>query len=104
VALDARLARQLTAASRKQEQWRIRRDDLIREAAAQGASLREIAAAVGLSNTGVLRALRRLEMHHLTPPPDEDAAHDGEELELLTPNEHAIRHRGKLRSDGSPSK
>ncbi len=59
VPLDADLARRLAAAGRKTEEWRTRRDELVREAHRSGASLREIAVAVGLSNPGVLRIVRR---------------------------------------------
>lgn len=59
MALDPRLLRELTAAGRKAEQWRTKRDSLIRQAHSDGASLREIAAAVDLSNPGVLRIVRR---------------------------------------------
>lgn len=63
VALDPRLARALGNAGRKTEEWKTRRDALIREAHEAGASLREIAAAVGLSNPGVLRVIRRDDEH-----------------------------------------
>lgn len=59
VVLDPDLARRLTTAGRKTEEWREKRDNLIREAAERGATLREIAAAVGMSNPGVLRVVRR---------------------------------------------
>lgn len=57
--LSPDLARQLAAAGRAQRRGTEKRDELIREASRQGASLREIAAAVGLSNPGVLRIIRR---------------------------------------------
>lgn len=59
VVLDPDLARRLTTAGRKAEEWREKRDNLIREAARNGGTLREIAAAVGMSNPGVLRVIRR---------------------------------------------
>lgn len=59
VPADSDLARRLATAGRKAEEWRDRRDDLIREAARNGASLREIASLVGLSAPGVLRVTRR---------------------------------------------
>lgn len=59
MALDPSLLRELSTAGRKTEEWRARRDALIRQAHSDGASLREIAAAVGLSNPGVLRVVRK---------------------------------------------
>lgn len=59
MALDPRLQRDLSTAGRKTDEWREKRDELIRLAHVDGASLREIAAAVGLSNPGVLRILRK---------------------------------------------
>lgn len=59
VALDPRLAAELAKSAKKTDEWRERRDNLIRTASHRGASLREIAAAVGLSNPGVLRILRK---------------------------------------------
>lgn len=67
VALDSDLVRRLATAGRKTEEWRTQRDRLIYQAAKQGASLREIAAAVGLSNPGVLRVVRRIEAEYITP-------------------------------------
>jgi hypothetical protein len=66
VAVDPDLARQLATAGRKVEEWKDRRDELIRQAARNGGTLREIAALVGLSNPGVLRVIRRAGM------PEED--------------------------------
>lgn len=92
VVLDGDMARRLTTAGRKAEEWRDRRDDLIREAAEQGATLREIAAAVGMSNPGVLRVVRRgpLETHHITPMRE---GGDEENAVFLTPEEHTRRDR-----------
>jgi hypothetical protein len=59
MALDQRLAAELAKAGKKTDEWREKRDELIRLAHVDGASLREIAAAVGLSNPGVLRILRK---------------------------------------------
>ena len=59
MALDPKLRRALATASGKTEQWRAARDKLIRQAHSDGASLREIAAAVDLSNPGVLRIVRK---------------------------------------------
>jgi len=59
MALDPRLRRELATAARKTEEWRATRDTLIRQAHSDGASLREIAAAVGLSNPGILRIVRK---------------------------------------------
>jgi transposase-like protein len=94
VPVDPDLARRLATAGRKAEEWRDRRDDLIREAARNGGTLREIAAAVGMSNPGVLRVIRRgeLETHHITPM---HAGGDEENAVFLTPEEHARRDRGE---------
>lgn len=59
VALDPRLAAELAKAGNKSREWTSRRDEIIWLAHVDGASLREIAAAVGLSNPGVLRVIRR---------------------------------------------
>jgi hypothetical protein len=97
VAVDPDLARRLTTAGRKAEEWKDRRDDLIREAARNGGTLREIAALVGLSNPGVLRVIRRggeLEVVHRTALRDGGDKDDPDNIEFLTPNEHARRDRG----------
>lgn len=95
--LSPELARQLATAGRKSEEWRVRRDRLIVEASRTGASLRQIAGAVGLSNTGVLRVLRRfggthdLEADHFERS-ERTAEHDGDNnLVLLTLEEHRLR-------------
>jgi hypothetical protein len=49
VALDPRFRAELSKAGNKTREWTARRDELIRLAHLDGASLREIAAAVGLS-------------------------------------------------------
>lgn len=53
VTLSPQLARQLRATAKKVQSGTEERNRLICEAAASGASLREIAAAVGLDHTGV---------------------------------------------------
>lgn len=86
VSIDPDLARRLRVAGKKADGWRERRDELIREAANNGGTLREIAACVGLSNPGVLRIIRRIETEHIT------AASGGEDqpdnLVVLTPEEN----------------
>lgn len=97
VAVDPDLARRLATAGRKAEEWKDRRDDLIREAARNGASLREIASFVGLSAPGVLRVIRRggeLEVVHRAKQRDGGDPQDPDNIEFLTPNEHARRDRG----------
>lgn len=59
VPVDPQLARDLTTAGKKADDWKLRRDALVIEAHGQGASLREIAKLVGLSNPGVLRIIRK---------------------------------------------
>jgi transposase-like protein len=95
VAVDPDLARRLAMAGRKSEEWRERRDELIREAARNGGTLREIAAAVGLSNPGVLRVIRRgeLEVHHVRA--HSAGGDDPDNTVFLTPEEHARRDRGE---------
>jgi transposase-like protein len=96
VAVDPDLARRLATAGRKAEEWKDRRDELIREAARNGGTLREIAAAVGLSNPGVLRVIRRgaeLEASHITPLAEGGDPDDDDNVEFLTPNEHARKYR-----------
>ena len=97
VAVDPDLARRLATAGRKAEEWRERRDELIREAASNGGTLREIAAAVGMSNPGVLRVIRRggeLEAMHVTPMREGGDKNDPDNAVFVTPEEHARRDRG----------
>ena len=91
VAVDPDLARRLATASRKAEEWRDRRDDLIREAARNGATLREIAAVVGMSNPGVLRVIRRgpLETRHITALHQGGSKDDPDNLRFVSPEENA---------------
>lgn len=96
VALDPDLARRLTQAGRKLEDWRTRRDDLIREAARGGATLREIAAATGMSHVGVLSIVRRggeLEVVHREPMATTALTKD-ENTVFMSPNDHARHARG----------
>lgn len=96
VAVDPDLTRRLTAAGRKAEEWRERRDELIREAARDGGTLREIAAMVGLTHVGVLRIIRRggeLEVVHDEPMHSTTKAQD-ENTVFMTPTEHMRRDRG----------
>lgn len=57
--LTPELAAQLEQAGKQTRKWVTKRDALIVEATASGASLREIAAVVGLTHTGVRRVLQR---------------------------------------------
>ena len=85
----------------KTEEWRERRDELIREAASNGGTLREIAAAVGMSNPGVLRVIRRggeLEAMHIRPMREGGGKNDPDNIEFLTPEGHARRDRGEPES------
>jgi hypothetical protein len=95
VALDSDMARRLASAGHKAEAWKARRDGLIREAARNGGTLREIAAAVGMSNPGVLRVIRRgeLEVHHVTALSQGGDKDDADNTVFLTPEEHARRDR-----------
>jgi hypothetical protein len=94
VVLDGEMARRLATAGKKAEEWRDRRDELIREAARNGGTLREIAAAVGMSNPGVLRVIRRgeLEVHHVLAH-SAGGDDDPDNTVFLTPEEHARRDR-----------
>lgn len=92
VPVDPDLARRLATAGRKAEEWKDRRDELIREAARNGGTLREIAALVGLSNPGVLRVIRRggeLEAVHRTPLRDGGDKDDPDNLRFVSPEENA---------------
>jgi hypothetical protein len=57
VTLSPDLARRLRLAAKKVQDGTEERNQLIREAAEGGASLREIAAAVGLDHTGVRKII-----------------------------------------------
>lgn len=97
VALDPDLVRRLASAGRKAEEWKDRRDELIREAASNGGTLREIASIVGLSNPGVLRVIRRgadLEVRHITPLRDGGDKDDPDNMRFLSPEENARLDRG----------
>lgn len=96
VAVEPDLARRLATAGRKAEEWKDRRDELIREAASNGGTLREIASLVGLSNPGVLRVIRRgadLEARHITPMRDGGDKDDPDNIEFVSPAENARLHR-----------
>lgn len=96
VSLDPDLARRLANAGRKSEEWREKRDELVREAARNGGTLREIAAAVGLSNPGVLRIIRRggdVQVAHKIPV-SKGGTSGPENTVFLTPDEHARHDAG----------
>lgn len=95
MSIDAELARKLRRASAQQRRWLAARDDLIQQARASGASYREIAALAGMTHVGVMRIVSKLdlEVHHI--PPDSPYSVDGDNMETVTPNEHARRHRGR---------
>lgn len=57
VALDPAMERRLRAAAKKVQDGTAERNQLIVEASEAGASLREIAAAVGLEHTGVRKII-----------------------------------------------
>lgn len=61
VALERTLARRLARSAQQEQFWLRERDTLIREAHAAGASLREIAALVGLSHVGVKKIVERVD-------------------------------------------
>lgn len=63
VAIEDSRARELKAAAKNADKWRARRDEKILQARAEGATLREIAALVGLSHAGVLKILGRHDSH-----------------------------------------
>lgn len=91
VAVDPDLARRLATAGKKVEEWRERRDELIREAARNGGTLREIAALVDMSNPGVLRVIRRghdLEAHHVTPLREGGDKDDPDNVVFVSPEEN----------------
>lgn len=87
MAVDPDLARRLATAGRKAEEWKERRDELVREAASNGGTLREIAALVGLSNPGVLRVIRRGE-HHVTPLREGGDPKDDDNVVFVSPEEN----------------
>ena len=59
VAIDDRFVRDLRTAGKKSRDWTARRDELIRLAHLEGAGVREIARAVGMSHPGVKRIIER---------------------------------------------
>ena len=58
---DERKARlsELARAGRRSREWTARRDALVAQASSDGLSLRQIAAAIGLSQAGVARIVKR---------------------------------------------
>jgi transposase-like protein len=90
VSLDDARARALRNAGRKSDEWRGRRDQLIREAYVNGGSLREIGEAAGLSHVAVMKIVHRLgqlEAHHLKPT-SELSPSDIANIELVDPTQH----------------
>lgn len=75
--LDDNLARKLRNAGKKSREWTEERDELIRLAHLDGAGVREIARAVGLSHPGVLRVIRRgteiMKLHGPITDPEEES-------------------------------
>ena len=71
MALDSATARELTRVAQRVESATKRRDRLIVEAFEQGAGLREIGRAVGMTHPGVRRVILRnrgdLEVKHVLP-------------------------------------
>lgn len=59
VPVDPALARHLSRAANKEREWRVRRDNLIRDAVKAGGSLREVAEVVGLSHTAIAKIVAR---------------------------------------------
>lgn len=59
VPIDPALAKRVRAAAQAAEKKRQERDDLILKAHADGASLREIGALVGLSHVGVMKIVNK---------------------------------------------
>lgn len=89
VSLDDARARALRNAGRKSDEWRNRRDQLIRDAYINGGSLREIGDAAGLSHVAVMKIVHRLgqlEAHHIKPT-SELGPTDIVNLELVDPTE-----------------
>lgn len=94
MALHPRLVAELSKAGRKAAEWKSRRDDMIWLAHIDGGSLREIAAAVGLSNPGVLRVIRsRQDLEKLTGSglielrPGQKRMPDGSVRNVLSPED-----------------
>lgn len=95
VPIDQALAKRVRSVAQAAEKKREERDQLIVEAHQAGASLREIAALVGLSHVGVMKIVAKnegLEVSHIVPLSEGGTA-DEENIEFLTPNEHARKHR-----------
>lgn len=97
VSIDDARARALRNAGRKSEEWRSRRDELIKDAYDNGGSLREIGDAAGLSHVAVMKIIQRLsavplEVHHVKPA-SEVGPSDISNLELVDPAEHRRRHQ-----------
>ena len=59
MAIPEALERDLRTAARKVEEWRARRDELIRSARQEGGGIREIARAVEMNHSAVRKVLDR---------------------------------------------
>lgn len=59
VPLDADMERALHNSAKKSVEWRTKRDELIREAHREGAGVREIARAVGLTHPAIIGIVLR---------------------------------------------
>lgn len=57
--IRALVAKRLRRAAAQQERWHAQRDELIRQARAEGLGVREIARLVGMTHPGVLAILAR---------------------------------------------
>ena len=57
--MDDELRRKLRKAAQLQSKWREERDNLIRDASQAGATLRDIAAVVGLSHVSVMKIVNK---------------------------------------------
>lgn len=57
--IDKTTAAKLATAARQITDWTTKRDDLIREAHANGASLRDIAEHAGITHVGVMKIVKR---------------------------------------------
>lgn len=95
VPIDQALAKRVRSVAQAAEKKREQRDQLIVEAHQAGASLREIAALVGLSHVGVMKIVAKgegLEASHIVPL-SEGGTNEDENIEFLTPTEHARKAR-----------
>ena len=90
VPMSERRAQKLRNACQKMAEWREKRDEEIRTAHEEGASLREIGNVIGLSHVSVRDILLRpgYEVSHIVPLAEGGRSDDPDNIEVITAEEN----------------